>query len=70
MSYGDGSTASGDLYMDVVNVGGVSFPKQAVEVAQFISENMQNNPHFEGYLGLGHNAGNQGKHHLLTQFTA
>ena len=37
ISYGDGSSASGTVGTDVVNVGGVSFPKQAVESANKIS---------------------------------
>ena len=36
MAYGDGSTTSGELYTNVVTVAGVTFARQAVEVAGFI----------------------------------
>lgn len=36
MTYGDGSTTSGELYTNVVTVAGVTFARQAVEVAGFI----------------------------------
>lgn len=65
MAYGDGSTLSGELYIDVVGVSGVTFEKQAVEVTELIPEGLQGSPHSKNYLGLGHKSGNQGKRMIL-----
>lgn len=37
---------------------GVIFQKQAMAVAQFLSEGLRGDPRFGGYLGLGHDVGN------------
>ncbi|QKX54592.1 uncharacterized protein TRUGW13939_01680 [Talaromyces rugulosus] len=52
ISYGDGSSASGDVYKDTVKVGGVSFDKQAIEVATKASSSFTDDTAIDGLLGL------------------
>lgn len=37
MRYGDGSTASGDVHLDTITIGDITIKRQAVEVAQKLS---------------------------------
>ncbi|KAI0551726.1 aspartic peptidase domain-containing protein [Xylaria curta] len=52
IKYGDGSTSSGVVYHDVVNVGGVSFPTQGVESAKTVSDQFAQDSDSDGLLGL------------------
>jgi hypothetical protein len=52
ITYGDGSSSSGDVYDDVVSVGGVSFASQAVESAQQVSSQFSSDTASSGLLGL------------------
>ncbi|TRX96325.1 hypothetical protein FHL15_002597 [Xylaria flabelliformis] len=52
ISYGDGSTSSGVVYHDVVNVGGVSFATQGVESAKQVSDQFAQDSDSDGLLGL------------------
>lgn len=52
ISYGDGSSASGNVYTDVVTIGNVSIPHQAVELAETLSSSFQQNDGSDGLLGL------------------
>ncbi|KAL9030374.1 MAG: hypothetical protein Q9196_001505, partial [Gyalolechia fulgens] len=52
IQYGDGSSASGDVYTDTVQVGTTTVAGQAVELAQQISSSFQQNLDNDGLLGL------------------
>ncbi|KAG1151704.1 hypothetical protein G6F37_001018 [Rhizopus arrhizus] len=54
ISYGDGSTASGVLATDNVNLGGLLIKKQTIELAKRESSSFSRGPN-DGLLGLGFN---------------
>ena len=52
ISYGDGSAASGDVYMDHIRVAGVHVHGQAIEVARRLSRSFLTDGGNDGLLGL------------------
>ncbi|KAJ5204359.1 uncharacterized protein N7498_005238 [Penicillium cinerascens] len=52
ISYDDGSSASGNVFDDVVDVGGVTATSQAVEAAETVSQEFLQNTASDGLLGL------------------
>jgi Eukaryotic aspartyl protease len=52
ISYGDGSSASGNVYTDTVTVGNIAIPNQAVELAEKLSSSFLQNGGNDGLLGL------------------
>lgn len=52
ISYGDGSSASGDVFADTVAVADVVIPGQAVEVAKTLSASFLQDGGNDGLLGL------------------
>lgn len=52
IAYGDGSTASGILAYDTVNLGGLSITNQTIELAKKESSSFASDP-IDGLLGLG-----------------
>lgn len=52
ISYGDGSSASGNVYTDAVKIGSVTIPAQAVELAEKLSSQFSQGEGSDGLLGL------------------
>ncbi|KAF9819477.1 hypothetical protein IEO21_02085 [Rhodonia placenta] len=67
ISYGDGSSAYGDVYTDHIRVAGVHLHGQAVEVAQHLSSGFLTDKGNDGLLGLAFPQLNTVKpHHVAT----
>jgi hypothetical protein len=56
--YGDGSDGRGSVWTDVVSFGNLTFPKQAVQVAEEVSASFTRDSSNSGLLGLGFAIGN------------
>ncbi|KAK3386611.1 aspartic peptidase domain-containing protein [Podospora didyma] len=59
ITYGDDSTASGDVWTDVLNVGGVSLSDATIETATLISYSLFYDNQLSGLLGLAYNLHSQ-----------
>ena len=61
ITYGDGSSAKGNVFFDTVSVGGAIAQNQAVEVATNVSKQFLQDFNNDGLLGLGFDSGNTSK---------
>ena len=57
ISYGDGSSASGNVGTDIVKIGGLSIEGQTIEIARQLTPSLQTNP-ADGLLGLAYGTRN------------
>jgi aspergillopepsin I len=52
ISYGDGSGANGQVYLEEVAIGSLSFPNQAIGAAARVSNSFAKDASVDGLLGL------------------
>ncbi|KAI1431676.1 eukaryotic aspartyl protease [Xylaria sp. CBS 124048] len=52
VNYGDGSSSGGNVYNDIVSIGGIAVPNQAVEAATYVSPSLTWRQNSDGIVGL------------------
>lgn len=50
--YGDGSGANGQVYLDKVGIGAISYPNQAIGAAAKVSTSFARDQYVDGLMGL------------------
>ncbi|KAK3315473.1 aspartic peptidase domain-containing protein [Apodospora peruviana] len=55
ISYGDGSAAGGNVWLDLVSIAGVEIQNATVESATYVSEELSDDPIMSGVFGLAYN---------------
>ena len=68
ISYGDGSSASGNVYFDTVSVGATTVTGQGVELAEKVSTEFEDDTQSDGLLGLAFDSINTGTPNKLQTF--
>ena len=68
ISYGDGSSASGNVYFDTVKVGATTVTGQGVELAETVSSEFVSDTASDGLLGLAFDSINTGSPNRLQTF--
>jgi len=68
ISYGDGSSASGNVYFDTVSVGATTVTSQGVELAEKVSSEFEDDTQSDGLLGLAFDSINTGTPNKLQTF--
>ena len=66
IQYGDGTTASGDVFTDTVSLANVTAPAQAIQAATQVSESFLEDPDCDGLMGLAFSQINTGKSSVRT----
>lgn len=61
VKYGSNATASGDVYTDILTIGGLSVKSQAFAAAKDVSEHFTSDPACSGVLGLAFSQANHVK---------
>lgn len=66
ITYGDMSSAGGDVFLDTVSIGNVTASSQAVESAKKVSDQFAKDKATDGLMGLSFSILNTGRVYALT----
>lgn len=67
-SYGDGTGAAGNVFLDKANLAGLEVSSQAVQAATWVSYQFADKTVTDGVIGFGFDHFNGGKRHILDLF--